>query len=358
MRRVVLIWLFFIATTSEVFGQTDFLFKADKTLPATKRWKDLQSQYNFVPTDKLQVIEKELDSIVASKSCYKFIHNDDTTKFIAFFLAQKNNPSYSRLTHFGQVVHRYNKPSENNSIQFYGYILWGMKYANQWYYHKHLETEFWDKDVNLAQTDFLFYILNESGFLKTSTNKFWSSGGDFTQFKALPKNNPYLKEYVGLPEIVGWHKVSQGGRQRQLLNEKIEIRACALQENLWIHLHISDSSTFHSRYKSKYSGKSCLILYNADGNKILLPILFYDSQFTPWVTYYFATINSEDTALYKWTRFPARKISRKPGDEALEIIYDIRNFIDNWSWGTVNMISRENFWRENFTEKDLENFTK
>lgn len=358
MTRLVLIWAFSTLTISVVFGQKNFLLHADKILPTNKRWTDLQSQYNFIPSNKLQVIEKELDSIISSNGCYKFIHNEDTSKFIAFFVEYKDNPSYSRLTHFGQVVHKYYRPSEGNSIIFYAYILWGMKYDNQWYYHKHLESEFWDKDLKSAQVDFLFHILNDVGFIKTNTNEFWSSGGDYNHFKKLTKNNSYLEEYAGFPEIVGWHKVSQGGRQKQILNEKTEILACAIEENLWNTLHRSDSLIFHSRYKSKYSGKSCLILYNSERNKILLPILYYDSASNPSLTYFFATINSEGTTLYKWTKFPTKKINRKPGEESIEIIYDIRNFIENWGWGTVNMISKDSFWKDNFTEKDLEPINK
>lgn len=354
MTRLFLILLLSIGTILHASGQENFLSRPDKILPTDKQWTELQSKFNSIPIDRLKFIEKELDSIISATDCYKFIHNADTTKFLAIFVQRKDNPSYSRLTHFGQVVHRHYQPSGNNPINFYAYILWGMKYENQWYYNKHLENEFWDKDIKAAQLNFLFFILRDVGFLKTKDEKFWLSGGDYKHFKILPKNNFYLEEYAGLPEIVGWHMVSQGGRQKQLLNEKIERTACAIEDELWNSLHRSDSVAFHTRYKSRYSGNSCLVLYNSDRSKILLPILYYDSKSNPWLTYYFLKITSTDTVLYHWTKFPTKKIIRKSGDESLEIIYDIRNFIQNWGWGTVNMISTDSFWTDNFTDKDLE----
>jgi hypothetical protein len=299
MARLLFIFLLSSVTVFGVFGQAGFLLRPDKILPTTKQWTELQSKFNAIPTDRLKLVEKELDSIISAIDCYKFIYNADTTKFLAIFVQRKDDPSYPRLTHFGQVVHRHYQPSDSNSINFYAYIFWGMKFENQWYYS-------------------------------------------------------YLEEYVGLPEIVGWHKVSQGGRRKQLLNEEIEKTACVLEDDLWSSLHRSDSTTFHTRYKSKYTGRSCLVLYNSDRSKILLPILYYDSKSSPWVTYYFAKTNSADTILYKWTKFPTKKINRKRGDESLEIIYDIRNFIQNWGWGIVNMISTDSFWEGNFKDKDLQ----
>jgi len=358
MTRLLFILLLSIETSFHLLGQENFLLRSDKILPIDKQWTELQSEFNSIPIDRLNIIENELDSIVTSTDCYKFIHNADTTKFLAIFVQRKDNPTYSRLTHFGQIVHRHYQPSGNNHINFYAYILWGMKFENQWYYHKHLENEFWDKDLKTAQLDFLFYILNDIGFLKTKEERFWLYGGDYKHFKILPKKNSYLEEFAGLPKIVGWHKVSQGGRQKQLLNEKIERATCVIEEELWTSLHRSDSATFHTRYKSKYSGKSCLVLYNSDRSKILLPILFYDSKSNPWVTYYFLKITSTDTTVSKWTKFPTKKINRDIGKESLEVVYDIRTFIENWNWGTVNMISKESFWLDNFYDKDLEQWKK
>jgi hypothetical protein len=170
----------------------------------------------------------------------------------------------------------------------------------------------------------------------------------------LPKGNLYLKEYAGVPEVVGWHKTSAERRQNQLSNEKIEMIGCTIEEDLWNTLRQSDNTAFHARYISKYSGESCLILYNSDRSKVLLPILYYDNQSRPYVTYYFARIDSTDTILYRWTKFPTKRIKREPGDESLEIVYDIRTFIENWNWGTVNMISNANFWTDNFMNKDLQ----
>jgi hypothetical protein len=359
MKRPFLILLFSTLAFFRAFGQEDFLLRQDKILPTDKQWTDLQLQYNSIPIDRLKLIERDLDSTISATDCYKFLYNTDSTKFIAFFIMHKDNPKFDRLIHFGRSVHIHYRPSDNDSFSFLSYILWGMKYENNWYYHKDYEDEFWDKSSKSAKEDFVFFVLNDIGYLKTKNiDNFWEKGGETNQFNILLKSDSYLNEYAGLPEIVGWHKTFQIRRQKDLLNEKTEKITCAIQDDLWNTLHQSDSIAFHTRYKSKYSGKSCLTLYNSDRSKVLLPLLYYDSKSNPRLTYYFAKINSADTLVYKWTKFPTKKINRKPGNESLEIVYDIRTFIENWNWGTVNMISNESFWTGNFSHKDLEQWKK
>jgi hypothetical protein len=328
-----------------------------KTLPTDEQWNNLQTQYNIVPREFIAAAETELDEEISSKDCYKYLYNSDSTRFLAFFIQKKRDPTYEKLTRFGQTVHLHNRASDTDSIEFYGYVLWGMNYNNNWYYHKDRENEFWSKNTKEAQLDFVHYILSRIDFFlnfRKNNEVFWENGGRTEVFKVLPNNNSYLEEFTGYPEIVGWHKVSKVGRQKQILNEQIEKMACKIEDDLWDTLHKSDSSTFHSRYKSKYSGKSCLVLYNSERNNILLPILYYDNHSNPWVTYFFVKINPEETSIYSWTKFPTKQITRESGSESLEIVYDIRNFIENWNWGTVNLISNEHFWTENFNGTDIE----
>lgn len=354
MRRLVLTILISTSTVLTSYGQDDFLLRVNKVLPSDKQWTDLSGQHNSVPTSWLMKIEIELDSTISATDCYKFIYNTDSTKFIAFFIMHKDDPKFDRLIHFGRTVHWHYRPSDENSLEFLSYILWGMKYEQNWYYHKDYEDEFWNKSENSGKSDFLFYVLSDIGFLKaTNPESFWKQGGKTKIFRVIPENSSYLKEYVGLPEIVGWHKTFQKRRQNDLLNEKTEIAACLLESILWDRLHQADSNVFHKRYISKYSGKSCLILYNSDRNQILLPFLYYDNNKQPWVSYYFIKISNSDTTLYQWKKFPPKQIDRKPGDESLEVVYNIRTFIENWTWGTVNMISNEKFWADNFNDTDL-----
>ena len=355
MTRLLLTILFTTATLAHVFGQQNFLLQPEKVLPTDKQWTDLQSQYNNIPTDKLRIIEKDLDSTISASDCYKFIHNADSTKFIAFFIMRKDNPKFDRLIHFGRTVHSHYRPSDKDSIEYLSYTLWGMKYEENWYYDKEREYEFWDKTDKDAKVDYLFSILHDIGFLKNKTPElFWKTGGKTNRFRILPEGNSYLTEYAGQPEIVGFHKIFQIRRQKDLLNENIEMTSCAIEDDLWNTLHQSDSLAFHKRYKSKYSGKSCLVLYNSDRNKILLPIIYYDNKSQPWLTYYLIKNNFGETTIYKWTKIPTKKINRKSGDESLEIVYDIRTFIENWNWGTVNLINNENFWNNNFMDTNLE----
>jgi hypothetical protein len=183
---------------------------------------------------------------------------------------------------------------------------------------------------------------------------FWKDGGETNLFRILPEGNSYLSEYAGQLEIVGFHTVFHLRRQKDLLNENIEKISCTIADDLWIALHQSDSLTFHSRYKSKHSGKSCLVLYNSERSKILLPVIYYDNKSQPWLTYYFMKNSFGELTCYRWTKIPTKKINRETGRESLEVVYDIRTFIENWNWGTINLIENENFWTNNFMDTNLE----
>jgi hypothetical protein len=355
MTKLFFTILFTTATFAQVFGQQKFLLQPKKVFPSDQKWADLQSQYNSIPTDKLRVVEKDLDSTISTSDCYKFLHNADSTKFIAFFIMRKANPKFDRLVHFGRTVQEYYRPSEKDSVEYLSYTLWGMKYNGNWFYDKENESEFWDNTDKNAKIDYLFSILNDIGFLKIKKpESFWKDGGETNLYRILPQRNSYLSEYAGQPEIVGFHKVFHLRRQKDLLNENIEKISCTIADDLWIALHESDSLTFHSRYKSKHSGKSCLVLYNSERSKILLPVIYYDNKSQPWLTYYFVKNSFGEMTCYRWTKIPTKKIKRETGRESLEVVYDIRAFIENWNWGTVNLIENENFWTNNFMDTNLE----
>jgi hypothetical protein len=354
MTRLLIILLFAIVKVVTATGQQKFLLRPDKNLPKDKQWKALQLQNNSVPTERLKIIEHELDSTISVIDCYKFIYSADSSKFLAFFIMRKDNPKFNRLIHFGRTVRQHYHPSINDSIQYLAYILWGMRHEKNWYYHKDRENEFWEASDKPAKDDFLFYVLDDIGFFKRKDKEsFWENGGTTNQFRILPEGNSYLEEYVGLPELVGWHKASQARRQKDLLNEQVEKIACEIQDDLWHTLHRLDSASFHSRCQSNYTDQTCLTLYSSDRVKVLLPLIYFDNKKQPWVTYYFLKINTTDTALYQWIKLPPKRIRREPGKESLEIVYDIRTFIESWSWGTVNMISTDSFWVNNFTDRDL-----
>src|SRR3989337_908437 len=174
MTRLPLILLLSTLKFTCIYGQQDFLLRPDKILPTDQQWTDLQSQYNSIPTDRLKIIERELDSTISAIDCYKFIHNSDTTKFIAFFIMRKDNPKFDRLVHFGRTVHSHYSPSVKDSILYLSYTLWGMKFEENWYYHKEREYEFWDKTDKLAKEDYLFSILDDIEFLKKKISEtFW-----------------------------------------------------------------------------------------------------------------------------------------------------------------------------------------
>lgn len=317
----------------------------------------INNLYNHIPIDTLKLIESDLDSTIVASDCYKLLYNPDSSKFLAVLVQRIEDPSYSRLNRFGRIVHSQKRSSQNDSIEYLGYLLWGYKYDGSWYYDKDNENEFWDKSDDSARHNFLHFVLDESKYFSRQS-KFWKNGGITGRFETIPKDDWIWPEYAGFPTIVASYNVQKDVRRNQILDEELEELTCSIQAQLWDELKSSDSMTFRRRYRSKYSGSNCLVLYNEVRSKVLLPMLYFDNKDQAWLTYYFLEVDSV-LALFKWEKIEQKKVNQKwSGKESLEIVDDIGTFIKHWNWGTSNTIRRNDFWKENFDAEDLKYIKK
>ena len=285
-------------------------------LPKTVRTaadQSLQTQQilndQVLPAQQLIRLEYELDSVITADQCYAFLHSPDSTRFLALFVERRDHPSSERMERFGRTVHFFYQVDEADSIYFGGYALWGMNLNGQWYYSKELECDFWDLDKQSARQNYTYYALKDEGYFTTRSKVFWAIGGESGMFKVVKSGDRLWPEIEGLPEIVGWHNVAAENRKRQLSNAAIEAKACIVYGQLWDFLQRTDSLA-HQPAVGRFSGRSCMRLYNTDRNKVLLPVAFYDVLGRGWLRYYYFEIVDDEVKLFEWTKFPYKRIDR------------------------------------------------
>lgn len=328
---------------------------AQYTPPA--KWQQrinyIKSKYNELPVQKLDSITLYLDSTAIASHCYQFITNPGKTKFVALYLTDRNTNSFSLIKReYGGTYRWYTLGQEkkDSQIEAFAYTVSGMYYEGKWYYNVGEYVEFYAGSEVDAKNMFLIRVLNEGNFFvgNKESKKFWIKN-DFER-----DAYPYKQEYPGKPKVVIVASNSEQVRRSHNKNRQVEQVSCDVSTGIWNDLHNLDPLKYHSRYKGSYMDNYCLALYNTDRNTVLLPIIYRDTAEKAYVIYYVLKILPTGNTLYRWKRFPEKEINRKTGDEGLEVVYDIRNYIKNWGWGTNNMISTSKFWEENFTDSDLE----
>ncbi len=326
--------------------------------PLATKWEQhityVKTQYHDLPKQKLDSITIFLDSTAIGTQCYQFITNPVKTKFIAFYLTDRNSSSFDLIKReYGGTYRSFTwGEMKETQIEAFAYTVIGMYYGNRWYYDVGEYVEFYADNKQEAENIFLIRTLTEMNFFigknPKENKKFWIKN-DFAK-----NTYPYKKDYPNIPEVVIKASMNQEVHDNYNQNKKLEKISCLISASLWSDLHNLDSTKYHSRYKGRYMDNYCLTLYNSDRNIVLLPIIYYDAFAKAHLSYYVLKLSSSDTILYNWKLFPEKVINRNKGEEGLEVVYDIRNFIKNWGWGTVNMIGANKFWEDNFTIKDTE----
>jgi hypothetical protein len=326
--------------------------------PSAKKWElhisYIKTQYPDLPAQHLDSITVYLDSSAIGSQCYRFIPNADKTKFIAFYLTDRNSGSFLSIKRdYGGTYRSYTwGEKKEDQTEVFAYTVTGMFYKGQWYYSVGEYVEFFADGIEEAKNIFLIRNLFETNFFVRNTSKkdkaFWTKN-------VFAKNTyPYKKDYPNTPEVVVKATLGKNVRRNHNQNKNLERLACEVSTGLWHHLQNLDSTRYHSRYKGRYMESYCLSLYNSKRNTVLLPIIYFNTSGKANLKYYVLKISATDTTLYDWKRIGEKEVNREKSQEGLEVVYDIRNFINNWGWGTVNMISDDGFWDNNFGKNDIE----
>lgn len=347
--------------------KTLFLLIACLGLPAAAftqnqlaiKWQDhiayVKQHYPELPKQKLDSITAYLDSTAIAEHCYQFITNNDKTKFIAFYLVDRSSASFTAIKReYGGTYRSFTwGGKKEDQVEAFAYTVNGIYYQEQWYYDIPEYLEFYASTKQEAQNIFLIRTLIEGHFFFGKTPK---ENKRFWEKNSFEKNTyPYKEKYPNTPEVVISASLSKNTREAHNKNKALEQLACTVSTAIWDYYHHADSATYARRYLGRYMEDYCLCLYNSDRNIVLLPLIYFNSAEQPYLRYYVLKLSNAGPELYLWKKFPERQIAdQEKGGEGRAVIYDIRNFIKNWGWGTVNMISTKEFWKENFTDDDLE----
>ena len=314
----------------------------------------LNTAYNDLPASILDEATRYLDSTALTDHCYKFIPSSDSNKFIAFYLTSANPADQPLLKkEFGGTSHHIDlfAASPGSETTVMAYTVCGTRYNNEWYYHKSDYYEFTAPDIESARTRFLMETLLEKDFFAFASfatrdkenKKFWSKNG----FEKC--TNPAKAQKEETPTLVSMASAEKKQRTEDILNSMVEQTAFRCYTNLWSVLHDADSVTYR---KPLYSD-ACISWYNPQRNMVLLPVVFYDHKNKPWVLYFVLKITKDSRNYYLWKRIPRKPMDWPKGNEVQQLVYDIRGYLPNWSWGSTNMIADKQFWSDNFKDEDL-----
>lgn len=346
MKRFFLLLLVFV--TSVTLGQKALHPEGEAQLSY------LKTQYPDWPKQRMDSVTMALDSTAIAAQCYRYITNADKTKFIAFYLTEKFSDSFNAIKReYGGTYHSYLwNTKKDNQLEIFAYTIAGMYYQGRWYYDLDEYVEFYAPNPEEAKDQFLLQTLTDLKFFSGKSTKENKSFWNKNQFE---KNTyAYKEDYPNTPEVVAAALLVRKAHDTHNQNKKVEKKAGQVAAIIWESLQKIDSTHYHHRYKGKYMKDFNLQLYNKDRSLVLLPMIYYDDKDHAFLTYYVLKLSDATASLYRWNAYPEKPINRDRGEESMEVIYDIRKHIQNWGWGTQNMISTVSFWNENFKETQLE----
>lgn len=312
-----------------------YLGSEKRKLPTSKKWKNVQANFNYFPAEILQKAEIQLDSNITSASCYKFIPNSDTTKFISFYMITYGSKDHKRIFKKDRGVVEY-MMGNSYPLGYYCYIVWGLKYESEWYFKKQSAAAFWDTDDEMAKNHYMAFYLEQNGYIDKE-DEFWAKGGLQRLFEKSV-NEPHD------PQIVNDYNNNLKRKLYEGKTKLLEAIVCPIQNNIWVDLQKADPDRYIRRYTNKYmKGNTCLYVHTMEYNRVLLPLVYYDKYDQCWITYYYIEIGDKESTLYEWKSLPTRKVVQDY-DDANQISVDVRAIIGPWAISTSSIVTNNKLW--------------
>lgn len=162
--------------------------------PTPQQMKIYNSSFNRMDTVLLKKIENLYDSTVLVEDCFKFIHNSDTTKFIALFMRKdqqkglKSDPTYLKIVRSFGITQSHSSYTIEDSLSFIGFPVWGIRANNIWCFWRDCHYSCYNFEASStqhAQKKLEHYILVQdvnffNGYLENDS--FWQTGGKHGRF--------------------------------------------------------------------------------------------------------------------------------------------------------------------------------
>ncbi len=298
-----------------------------KIYPTEKQRLAMLDSFNRIPKN-VQVIDKAVDSTVLSSLCYKFIQSPDSSKIIAFYVAPYLSDENKFMRRGGDVVSYHDFEKKDSQILYYGVAVNGMEYKGKWYYERETARVFYGNSLKKAQTDYLFYYLDDEWFFDkwlTSEHSFWYTGGKSISFLPVRREN-YLSVYPafeGDPVLVA----TGATLPTRLNSEKCKFW---IKENIE-KIKATDSTYFKKVYFDHFDYYGDV--FNKDASKLVVSFINEDTAKNFHLSFFYFQLNN-DTIV---------SINRLSKNTATDSSNGFRNFY----------IDKQNFYNQFISEMKL-----
>ncbi|KOS05060.1 hypothetical protein AM493_02685 [Flavobacterium akiainvivens] len=326
-----------------------------RQLPTEKQWKEVQNSYNnTIPV--LEYAQQDLEHTVVAKQAFKCIHNADTTRFIAFFVDRVDSEHYKFMDRFSGGSRMEYERRKTDTIHYYGYMLWGMKYEGKWYFDKDKSVTLHAANLSEAQDIYLFDALVNIEYFKYIKD-FWEGKKDNPLAIATDKNThraKYRIPYLGKPLIIENYTLHVAWMREEARDEKALTWFTPAADSLWAQLHRTKPFTCNKRFEEKYHDNKRYILLSPNRDKALVPIVYYDGTGRLWLEYYYIAKTTSGGLFYKWNKIPRKECETALRREFMIINNDIRTLVPDWKSTKRQAITDEAFWQNNFNDTDIQ----
>tara|TARA_R110002073_G_C9455723_1_gene578376 strand:+ start:76 stop:1788 length:1713 start_codon:yes stop_codon:yes gene_type:complete len=353
-------------------GLNEIIYTIALNSPTLKKEKQLREErFNVLSNKHLnQDYDKQFlktiitDSTINLNNSYQLLHNDNRTKFVAFFIEQVSSQNLKSLTK--------NKKDQNVKIispndikdkalleeipRTYAFIVNGVKYQGNWYYEKSKVTYFQAKSLKEGQEQY-FNNLQKWNFFKEKSielnPEFWETNL-FKKVRDL-KKDPEWEEYgesiwktdeINNREYIGLYEIIVNSLRRENNEKKITFENKIKKENFE-----PNYQKLKEKYPNEYSKMSEHSLISSKERKLAInPVLVTNKKGKQIIHYFVAFDNSKE--LYEWVYFKPHIV--EGGLFGSEVVDKISTLTE-WNF-SVDNLNDENFWNKYVLLKQGDNF--
>jgi hypothetical protein len=347
----------------------DIIYTIAINSPKLKREKQLQQErYNILVNNYLNKDFNEhlLKKVIPNyqNNAFQIVNNEDSTKFVAFFIEQVTSQNLKTLTDNKKDKNvKIISPNDIKDKEFleeiprtYAYIIKAVKYKGKWYYEKSNVTYFQANTIKEGEEQY-FNNLQQWNFFKENSTELNTDFWETSLFKKVPnlKNDPDWdkygesiwktdeannRNYIGLYEIVA----DSLRKEKQSKNTSFEEQ---LNEKVFKPIYEVLKKNNPNKY-SKLSVHS--LIYSENRNLAINPVLVTDKKGEKKLHYFVAFKDS--SKLYEWNYFEPSVI--KGNLFGSEVVKQISSLTE-WNFSVDNLNDIE-FWNQYVLKKQGNNY--
>ena len=347
----------------------DIIYTIAVNSPTLKREKQLQQErYNILVNNFLNKDFNDhlLKKVVSNyqNNAFQILSNQDSTKFVAFFIEQVSSQNFKTLTDNKKDKNvKIISPNDIKDKEFleeiprtYAYIIKAVKYNGKWYYEKSNVTYFQANSIKEGEEQY-FNNLQQWNFFKENSTELNPDFWETSLFEKVPnlKNDPDWdkygddmwksdeinnRNYIGLYEIVA-----------DSLRKENQEKNISFEEQLNEKVFKPKYKKLKKEFPEKYSKLSVhSLIYSENRDLAINPVLITDKNGIKKLHYFVAFKDS--SKLYEWNYFEPSVI--KGNLFGSEVVNQIGSLTE-WNFSVDNLNDIE-FWNQYILKKQGDNY--